>query len=181
MRKRALVVLILGWCFSLMGCSNVVSQSEYDAVCVERDALQEERDALQEERDSLRAQVEELSSVSTEQEEGKKVLISGSFPATVRDLIPDYSLNETTLNVAVISLFQCGPFTVYVGEEMAAELQVGETYVFEIVEMEVEKVTNSTDPQTVIPLYHLRIKSARIAEESERGLGGPDIIYTEIE
>lgn len=175
MKKILISMLLLICVFSFSACSSGVSQSEYDVVCAQRDVLQEEKEILL-------AQIEELSVVSKEQEDAKKVLISGNFTAIVRGLIPDYSLDETTLNVAIINLFQCGPFAVYVGEEIAAELEQGEIYVFELMETEVEKVTDATDPETVIPLYHLRIKSVRLAEDDEWGMGdGTQIIYTELE
>ena len=41
--------------------------------------------------------------------------IGGSFTATVRDVIPDYCLDDTTPLVAVVTEFQSQPFTVYVG------------------------------------------------------------------
>lgn len=174
-RKSLIVVLISICSFSFVGCQRSVSLSEYDAVCAQRDALLEEKEILLD-------QIEALSVVSTEQEDAKKVLISGNFVANVQDLIPDYSLDGTTPTVAIMNQFQCGPFAVYVGEEMASELEVGEIYVFELVETEVEKVTDVTDPETVIPLYHLRIESARIAKDGEWGLGnGTQIVYSELE
>ena len=48
--------------------------------------------------------------------------IGGSFTATVRDVIPDYCLDDTTPLVAVVTEFQSQPFTVYVGEELGKKL-----------------------------------------------------------
>ena len=62
------------------------------------------------------------------------VRIGGSFTATVWDLIPDYCLDDTTLQVAVVTCFQSGPFTLFLGEEQVKQLKVGAQYVFEIAE-----------------------------------------------
>ena len=48
--------------------------------------------------------------------------IGGSFTATVRDVLPDYCLDDTTPLVAVVTAFQSPPFTVYVGEELGKKL-----------------------------------------------------------
>ena len=148
--------------FVLTGCGSGISEEQYNAVCAERDAL---RDELQELKDSLASDGEETVLVS----------ISGGFTAQVRALIPGYILDGTTPQVAVVTLFQDGPFTLYVGE-LAEQLEVGETYVFEVepkknVEITAEEYENGVPyPDEAIDRYGLRISGFRAAEEGERGL-----------
>lgn len=66
------------------------------------------------------------------------VVIRGSFTAMVRDVIPDYVSDDTTPQVAVVTLFQEEPFTVYVGEENGRMLEAGQIYTFEVAETKVE-------------------------------------------
>lgn len=44
----------------------------------------------------------------------------------VRDIIPNYCLDDTTPTVAVLTLFQDSLFTIYVGEEMESQLVINE-------------------------------------------------------
>ena len=106
--KRRSIISLLALLLALAGCGGV-SREAYDRVCAERDALQ--------------ARLEEA--------EVLPVTVSGTFAARVRDLIPDYVLDSETPRVAVVTLFQSGPFTLQVGD-LAQELEIGGTYVFEI-------------------------------------------------
>lgn len=68
--------------------------------------------------------------------------IGGSFTATVRDVIPDYCLDDTTPLVAVVTEFQSQPFTVYVGEELGKKLleeQNGQPLVFTVTPLTVDR------------------------------------------
>ncbi len=108
----------------LTGCSSTVPQKEYDAVCAERE--------------DLKAKLEEMQRViEMNASEGVSVSIKGSFVGTVRYLIPDYCMDDTTLSIAVVTPFQSCPFTIYVGE-LAKQLVEDQTYVFEIQEKEAE-------------------------------------------
>lgn len=104
-----------------------------------------------------------------------EVNISGYFTATVRDVIPDYTFDDSTPMVAVVTCFQSTPFTVWLGEELASQVKVGETYNFEIIEKEITMDQESVgkalpSPETAIPLYNLRIASVSIAGEEDYGL-----------
>lgn len=104
------------------------------------------------------------------------VNISGDFTVTVRALIPDYTGDDFTPRVAVVTLFQDTPFTVYVGEEFADALEVGKHYVFEIKEQEIGKIKkedfeiNNPEPKVMLPTYHLQVVSIREAKTDEIGL-----------
>ena len=80
--------------------------------------------------------------------------ISGSFTATVRDVIPDYCLDDTTPLVAVVTEFQSRPFTVYVGEELGKKL------------LEVQKLSTAS----LLREFNLQITDCRPAEDGELGL-----------
>ncbi len=103
-------------------------------------------------------------------------VIRGSFTATVREVIPDYVLDDTTPQVAVVTLFQESPFTIFVGEELGKTLEPGQIYTFEVAETNVEDVRISDmeqaylDLATAISKYQLKIDNIRPATEEEWGL-----------
>lgn len=170
--KAAVLSLAALLCAALpAGCAAGVPRDQYDAVCAERDAL---RSQLLEAQESLRA-LEDAPDAAPE--DTVRVNISGEFTATVRELIPDYTLDAETPQVAVVTQFQDGPFTLFVGE-LAAELEVGGTYNFAVVPAEGVEISPQDyaagvpSPEVSIPLYHLRISGASVAGEEDRGLEG---------
>lgn len=156
-RKFALAMSLLA-ALALTACG--VPQSDYDA--------------LREERDALADQLARLQSGDTAPET-VRTAVGGTFSATVRGLMPDYCLDDTTPRVAVVTIFQSPPFTLPVGE-LAPELTVGETYVFTIEspgEVEVTPARYQAGPPPVeesVACYHMRATSARLAGEGERGM-----------
>lgn len=111
-------------------------------------------------------------SSSSEETLSANAKISGCFTATVRDVIPDYTFDDSTPMVAVVTCYQSAPFTIWLGAELAAQVNPGETYNFEITEKEVnmnqeyaEEALSS--PEVAIPLYNLRIASVAIADEDD--------------
>ncbi len=157
--KRRLILSLLALLLALAGCGGV-SREEYDRVCAERDALQ--------------ARLEEA--------EALPVTVSGTFAARVRDLIPDYVLDSETPRVAVVTLFQSGPFTLQVGD-LAQELEIGGTYVFEIEPREDLEITaeeyegGAPFADEAISRYGLRIAGFRAAREDEFGLDSSCIVF----
>lgn len=103
-----------------------------------------------------------------------KITITGSATLTVRKLIPDYVLDDTTLQCAVVTEFQDSPYVIFVGEDIAKELQENETYVFEIEDTEVDKnlvmQNGSLSDKAAFTNYPISIKSVRKAGEDEIGL-----------
>ncbi len=118
----------------------------------------------------------EDGSGSVEKDSAGSAVIRGSFTAMVRDVIPDYVSDDTTPRVAVVTLFQEEPFTVWVGEENGRKLKGGQMYTFELAETKVEGVKASEmeqaylEPVTAISRYQLKIDSIRPAAEEEWGL-----------
>lgn len=102
--------------------------------------------------------------------------IGGSFTATVRDVIPDYCLDDTTPLVAVVTEFQSQPFTVYVGEELGKKLleeQNGQPLVFTVTPLTVDRSREEVQKLSTASLlreFNLQITDCRPAEDGELGL-----------
>lgn len=150
-----LLILVL----PLAGCSiQSISLADHER-------LQQQYDALVLENRQLKEQIEVVDAK-----------VTGAFVATVRQLIPDYCLDTWTLNTAVVTLFQGGPFVISVGEEIAATLEVNKTYYFEIRETPIGKIPQALldkrtlGPEVMVEMYRLNIASARLAKEDEIGL-----------
>ncbi len=158
--------LLLLLALLLSGCGGV-SKEEYDAVVRERDALREE----------LQKQQEKSPGTVT-------VKVTGEFTATVRSLIPDYETDDETPRMAVVTLFQSTPFTIYTGE-LTKHLEAGETYVFEVEMSRYDIIARKEyesgtllKPEVVFFMYpSLYISNFRPAEESDWGLDSVHLAY----
>ena len=107
-------------------------------------------------------------------------MISGTFTATVRDLIPGYVFNNTTLQVAVVTPFQAAPFALYVGG-LAEQLEIGEIYVFEVEPREVEITPQEYERgipsfTEAVERYYLTVSGFRVAEE-DYGLETTHLVF----
>jgi len=158
---------------SLAGCGRV-SEEQYNKICAERDALQAE---LQELKDS--APPEEPDTVW--------VKLSGTFTATVRALVPDYVSDNTTPMMAVVTLFQSTPFTIYTGD-LTEQLEPGETYVFELkaetLKMTAEEyayMSNEAFLEEAAAKYGPRFSGFRKAAESDCGLDSVHLVFERID
>ena len=161
--KRIISVLLL-LALLLTGCGGV-SKEEYDAVVRERDAL--------------RAELEREKAPDT-----VLVTIKGDFTATVRALIPDYVSDGETPRMALVTLFQSTPFTLF-GVD-TDRLEAGETYVFEVEMNQCQDITREEyesgsllTPEIILPMYHpyIRISGFRPAEEKDCGLDSVHLEY----
>lgn len=121
-----------------------------------------------------------------EKEECVDVRLYGEFTATVRSFIPSYTLDDSTPLVAVLTVFQSGPFTVPMTEELISELDVGETYRFKIEDRilgETYRITTSILERGVPPIgalfyeYNLTIESFRKPNENELGLESVNLYW----
>ena len=167
MKRIASVWLLLA--LLLTGCGGV-SKEDYEAVVRERDALLEEAELRE-----LQAQEASPDTVL--------VKLKGDFTATVRALIPDYVTDYETPRMAVVSLFQSTPFTIYTGE-FTKQLEAGETYVFEVEMRSFEEISREEyesgsllDPEVALDMYHLHISGFRPAEEKDCGLDSVHLEY----
>lgn len=105
-----------------------------------------------------------------------KVRISGSFSGYVNEVIPSYIGDDDTLCAAIISFYQSAPYALYLGD-LAQQIEVGQTYVFEVEPKEVEMCRTNyedgrfKDPNVAIELYVLDIASFRLPENEDEELG----------
>lgn len=163
---RRIISALLFLALLLTGCGGV-SKEDYDAVVREREALREE----------LQKQQEKSPDTMT-------VKVTGEFTATVRELIPDYVTDYETPYMAVVTLFQSTPFTIYTGE-LTKHLEEGETYVFEVEMSRYDIITRQEyesgtllNPEVAFSMYpFLDISNFRPAEESDCGLDSVHLAY----
>lgn len=94
---------------------------------------------------------------------------SGSFTATVHELLPDYyALPGNT--IAVVNFFQDRPFLLRFQEDMTDKLVEGKAYVFEFETFEVAIPYDVEHPSISDYMYSIIITDYRIAEDNEKGL-----------
>ena len=108
MAKRFFVraALCLGAAAVLAGCGGVSAQ-EYSALQEERDQLLAQNAQLEQDYEALREEYDALLA----EEEPREMVISGTFTATVRSLMPNYVLDDFSPLTAVVTQFQDSPFT----------------------------------------------------------------------
>ena len=162
MRRIGIMLLLL--ILLLTGCGGV-SKEDYDAAVRERDALQEELQETQAKLQELRDSTDTMTGT-----------LKGSFTATVRALL-DYDVPE----MAVVSLFQSTPFFLCT-EKLTEQLEVGETYVFEIetrenLEIPASEYASGCPDPVDIPWHNLWAASARLAGEADGGLDSCHLVY----
>ena len=167
---------------SIGGCtSNQVTQSEYSALSVKYESVLLERDLLLTEIQDLESKLSVLSQSLVKEPVSMKLV--GGFVATVRDVIPDYVLDDETLQVAILTEFQSPPFTVYVGEKIGSQLEIGKTYYFHVAEQTIVDFPESEfkngflSVETWLSLYNLRIESVREPKDNESGLSSPQLNF----
>lgn len=94
---------------------------------------------------------------------------SGSFTATVEQLLPDfYALPGKT--IAVVHFFQDRPFFLYFQNDLTGEIIEGTPYVFEFEAFEVEIPNDEENPELSDYMYSINVTSYRIAEDGELGV-----------
>ena len=170
MRRITSACLLLA--LLLTGCGGV-SKEDYDTVVRERDALRAELQETQAELQELRDEPDTVT-----------VKVTGEFTATVRALIPDYETDYETPRMAVVTLFQSTPFTIYT-MDLTQWLEEGETYVFEVEMSRYDIITRQEyesgtllNPEVAFSMYpSLYISDFRPAEEKDCGLDSVHLEY----
>ena len=159
MKKRATIVLGLVLILTLVGCGNNAQSSDA------HNAEYEEGYA---------AGYEAGYNVGKQQmTESQKhfAQFSGSFTATVEQLLPDYyALPGKT--VAVVHFFQDRPFLLHFQKDLTGELIEGTAYVFEFETFEVELPDDEENPNISDYMYSINVTNYRVAEDDELGLEG---------
>ena len=117
--------------------------------------------------------LEEQKMIDT-QTSSLETTVSGSFTVYVRDVIPDYCVDDVTPSLAVVTEFQSYPFTIFVGEEIGSQLKIGMNYVFTIkpivVNIAKEDLKSMNLSSLVWELPGFEITEFRLATENEIGL-----------
>jgi len=179
MMKKQIAFLFTALCL-LCGCGAATSEPAADSV----QALQQQLDQVTAERDALQSQLDALAGPDGQNADASQtvtVSVTGTFTATVRDLIPNYVLDGSTPMMAVITTFQSEPFILNTRDKTNS-LTVGETYVFtvESAEKEITKEEYQEGvpfpPARVEALYGLEVLSVAPAGEGDAGL---DLVHLE--
>ena len=161
MKKSIISILLVGFAIMASACNSQETTENY-----------EEETVLNVQEISDTQEMSGTQEASEDQE--TKTTISGSFTVCVRDVIPDYCMDDVTKNVAVVTEFQSEPFTLFVGEEIANQLEIGQNYVFTINPIEVdeakEDVAGMSLASLVWELPEFEITEFRLANEDELGL-----------
>ncbi|MFR3305738.1 hypothetical protein GKE04_13665 [Faecalibacterium prausnitzii] len=159
MKKRATIVLGLVLILTLVGCGNNAQSSDA------HNAEYEEGYAA-----GYEAGYNDGKQQMTESQK-HFAQFSGSFTATVEQLLPDYyALPGKT--VAVVHFFQDRPFLLHFQKDLTGELIEGTAYVFEFETFEVELPDDEENPDISDYMYSINVTSYRVAEDDELGLEG---------
>lgn len=159
MKKMATMVLGLMLVLTLAGCGNKAQSSDT------RNAEYEEGYAA-----GYEAGYHDGEQQVTGNEK-RFAQFSGSFTATVEQLLPDYyALPGKT--VAVVHFFQDRPFLLHFQKDLTGELIEGTSYVFEFETFEVELPDDEENPDISDYMYSINVTSYRVAEDDELGLEG---------
>ena len=157
MKKIIAMVFCLALVLSLVGCGN-------------KDQSSDTHDANYEEGYTAGYEAG-YNDGKQQMTENKKCFarFSGSFTATVEQLLPDYCalLGKT---IAVVHFFQDGPFLLRFQEDLTGKLVEGTPYVFEFKTFEVEIPADEENPDISDYMYSIDVTNYRVAEDSERGL-----------
>ena len=159
MKKRATIVLGLVLILTLVGCGNNAQSSDA------HNAEYEEGYAA-----GYEAGYNDGKQQMTESQK-HFAQFSGSFMATVEQLLPDYyALPGKT--IAVVHFFQDRPFLLHFQKDLTGELIEGTSYVFEFETFEVELPDDEENPDISDYMYSINVTSYRVAEDDELGLEG---------
>ena len=157
MKKIIAMVLCLVLVLSLVGCGN-------------KDQSSDTHDANYEEG-YMAGYEAGYNDGKQQMTESKKCFaqFSGSFTATVEQLLPDYyALPGKT--IAVVHFFQDRPFLLRFQEDLTGKLVEGTSYVFEFKTFEVELPSDKEDPNILDHMYSIDVTDYRVAEDGELGL-----------
>ena len=159
MKKRATILLGLVLILTLVGCGNNAQSSDA------HNAEYEEGYAA-----GYEAGYNDGKQQMTESQK-HFAQFSGSFTATVEQLLPDYyALPGKT--VAVVHFFQDRPFLLHFQKDLTGELIEGTAYVFEFETFEVELPDDEENPNISDYMYSINVTNYRVAEDDELGLEG---------
>lgn len=164
MKKRATIVLGLVLILTLVGCGNNAQSSDAHNADAHNAEYEE----------GYAAGYEAGYHDGEEQATGNEkhfAQFSGSFTATVEQILPDYyALPGKT--VAVVHFFQDRPFLLHFQKDLTGEFIEGTAYVFEFETFEVELPDDEENPNISDYMYSINVTNYRVAEDDELGLEG---------
>jgi hypothetical protein len=161
---------------SVVGCgaNNTDNTAIIEEITTQNSFLREGIRQLSDEILELQTQLSALQEAAENSaDEMMEAMVTGSFVATVRHIMPDFVFDERP-RIAVLTEFQSGPVLFRLDPEIISQLEIGKTYVFEVEDTPVGKIsmgeygrwgTYALERQS-----HLNIRSIRLAEEHEKGV-----------
>ena len=148
--------------------------SDMERLLTESQNLSSENQVVRAELHAVELNLTELNA----EEEMFNVKATGAITATVRHTMSDHVFDEQHL-IVILTQFQGLPFMLRLDPQIVAQLEIGETYVFEIEDTTLG-VTSLREYQRLawgspigIGIFfdrQLNIRSVRIAEEGELGV-----------
>lgn len=172
MKKIIALVLCLVIVFALAGCGNHGQESNANNTNYENGYTVGYKEGYNAGREDGINEGEKQNEVKTQLDnQNCFAQFSGSFTATVEQLLPDYyALPGKT--IAVVHFFQDGPFLLRFQEDMTGKLIEGKPYVFEFETFEVAIPDGEDQPSISDYMYSIHVTNYRFAEENEIGLAG---------
>ncbi|EFQ07015.1 hypothetical protein HMPREF9436_01612 [Faecalibacterium cf. prausnitzii KLE1255] len=159
MKKRATIVLGLVLILTLVGCGNNAQSSDAHNAEYEKGYAAGYEAGYNDGKQQMTESQKHFAQ------------FSGSFTATVEQLLPDYyALPGKT--VAVVHFFQDRPFLLHFQKDLTGELIEGTAYVFEFETFEVELPDDEENPNISDYMYSINVTNYRVAEDDELGLEG---------
>lgn len=137
----------------LSGCSQGVSQKEYDDLRTSYQALQQKLDNIFE--------------MGT---------CSGYLVATVRGFSQDYISDEED-KMVIVTEYQTAPFMIMVSNEQLETLEIEKVYIFTVENKDITLISDefnkqTTNVQQLFTQYRLVISSVSLATEAQSGMNG---------
>ncbi len=188
MKKFAIkpfIAILLAMCILLSGCaSGAITQEQYDALMATNEELTVELELLKQEQSDTPSSSADAPAPPVG-DDMVEVKIRGGFSATVMGFARETLSTDYPPQFVILTLFQSSPFILYVGSDVTAQLEVGNTYYFEIEEREVDPISREDyedeyfypDLSQLIADNVIYITSFREPTENELGLESVHIEY----
>jgi len=106
--------------------------------------------------------------------------VSGSFTATLQELMPDYVLDDFSNRLAVVELFQGPAFTLQIGDLGSMDLETGQAYVFTVEPKTFEFSGSSIIRRDNTIAQFMNITDIRHVNEGETGLASLNLDFTDL-
>ncbi len=191
-------LLLLTFAVFFSGCTaateaeNAQLQASYDELVLLNAELEQENEALLNENANLQnMQTSTIATASLNENSPELSYIDlyarGNFTAYVWDFLPEFVDINPGYTAVVLSEFQSRPFIAYINTELMGELEINETYLFEVPEAYIgnlpePKVNALLETGTVSATElcgdtDVYIDAIREPAEDETGLSSPHLEY----